>query len=212
MRAPRLCAACCTLRVVDGCSTAPRAAACLVAPPPLVAPPLAPLAARSSLAPHPPLVVALATRVSQPALVRAGVELNSEKVGEVAPGTLVSILEERENADGSKRACFALENDVEQHGWITSITASGVTNLKTMTRPLVEVIAAKALQVGCADAHTDARCERGSPPRGVHACARSLGSGSCACARAWRPDTRAAWPRAVRTSYRSYRAHARGVV
>ena len=52
------------------------------------------------------------------ALVRAGVELNSDKVGELAPGSLVHIIEERENADGSKRVQFSLEGEVcaaQQH-------------------------------------------------------------------------------------------------
>ena len=81
------------------------------------------------------------------ALVRAGVELTSDKVGEVAPGSLVHILEERENVDGSRRAQFSLENDLRPHGWITSITSSGVQNLRTLSRPLVEATASKALQV-----------------------------------------------------------------
>jgi hypothetical protein len=46
------------------------------------------------------------------ALVRAGVELNSDKVGELAPGSVVHIIEERENADGSKRVQFSLEGEV----------------------------------------------------------------------------------------------------
>ena len=83
---------------------------------------------------------------TKPALVRAGVELNSDKVGELAPGSSVLIVEERENPDGSKRACLSLLGQLELHGWITSLTGSGAQNLKAMGRGLVEVTATKPLQ------------------------------------------------------------------
>ena len=47
--------------------------------------------------------------------MRAGVELTSDKVGELAPGSLVHIIEERANADGSKRVCFSLENKLDEY-------------------------------------------------------------------------------------------------
>ena len=84
---------------------------------------------------------------AKPTLVRAGVELTSDKVGELAPGSLVHIIEERENSDGSKRCCFSLEGEMGVYGWISSITSSGAQNLRTLPRPLVDVAAAKALQV-----------------------------------------------------------------
>ena len=100
-----------------------------------------------------------ARRLSKAALVRAGFELNSDKVGEIAPGTTVGVLEERENSDGSKRAAIALEHSAGLYGWITSVTSSGAVNLRVGGRPTCEVTAAKPLAV---------RQQRGQPAAASH--------------------------------------------
>ena len=174
------------------------------------------------------------------ALVRAGVELNSDKVGELAPGSVVHIIEERENADGSKRVQFSLEGEVcvqhsstgrqqqqhnssqpskqqhsssqakpssstaqasqaaqpkqasstgtgtasrQQHSLTPShpyptpqqvahtvgcLITSGVQNLKTLSRPLVEVSAVKALQARAEFELTSAKAGEIAPGASVY--------------------------------------------
>ena len=90
-----------------------------------------PAAARLILASR-PLGLIVATK---PALVRKAFELTSDKAGELGPNATCAVVEERENSDGSRRVCVALDNQLAPYGWITSITATGAINLKTTGRP-----------------------------------------------------------------------------
>ena len=68
-----------------------------------------------------------------------------DRVGEVVP-RVVNVIEERENPDGSKRVCVALEDQFMPYGWITPVTSIRGENLKIIGRPLMEVAVAKPLQ------------------------------------------------------------------
>ena len=64
---------------------------------------------------------------TKPPLVRSAAETTSEKVGELAIGTRVHVIETRTMPDGSKRACIILQQPQQQqpqqqqpYGWVTS--------------------------------------------------------------------------------------------
>ena len=61
--------------------------------------------------------------VFKPAIVRTGVDLSSERVGDVAPGSVVTVVEYASLADGSRRARI-------ESGWLTSVTKDGRANLE----------------------------------------------------------------------------------
>lgn len=73
---------------------------------------------------------------AKPPLVRQACELDSEKVGELAIGTVVHVLETRDMPDGAKRACVALEaTPTVAHGWLAMVTKDGTANLRARTAP-----------------------------------------------------------------------------
>ena len=73
---------------------------------------------------------------SKPTLIRSAFELNSDKVGELPPGTRVHVVETRSTADGARRACVALESQIawapimRAHGWLTATTKDGSSNIR----------------------------------------------------------------------------------
>lgn len=69
---------------------------------------------------------------SKPPLVRAGFELNSDKVAgvDLTKGTRVHVLETRTMPDGAHRACIAPEGSEAPHGWVTSVTKDGIENIR----------------------------------------------------------------------------------
>ena len=69
---------------------------------------------------------------SKPPLVRSGCELHSDKVGELAAGARVHVLERRTLADGTQRACIALPGQGVIHGWLTSTTKDQAENLRPL--------------------------------------------------------------------------------
>ena len=77
---------------------------------------------------------------AKPPLVRAGCELNSDKVGELPTSTRVLVLEARRMSDGAIRACIALEGQASAHGWLTATTKDGADNLQLLVH---EVSASK---------------------------------------------------------------------
>ena len=80
----------------------------------------------------------------KPLLVRGDFDLQSGKVGELAPGTKVHILETRPLPDGGKRVRLALQDSTSPYGWVTAVTKSGQENLQPH---LFEVVSAKPLVV-----------------------------------------------------------------
>ena len=74
---------------------------------------------------------------AKPLLVRQEYDVKSEKLGEIAPGTLVFVLESRESADGSQRTQFAFatpSGGMSPGGWVTSLTKDGTENLALAQR------------------------------------------------------------------------------
>ena len=67
----------------------------------------------------------------KPLLARTEYDLQSGRVGELAPGTRVHVLESRPLPDnGGKRVRLALETSpTATYGWVTAITKSGQENL-----------------------------------------------------------------------------------
>ena len=63
---------------------------------------------------------------------------------------------------------YPTPQQVNPHGWITSITSSGVQNLKTLSRPLVEVSAVKALQARAEFELTSAKAGEIAPGASVY--------------------------------------------
>ena len=66
-------------------------------------------------------------------LVRSEFDTKSAKLGEIAVGTLVFVLETKETADGSIRMKFAFatpSGGMSEGGWVTSITKDGTENVK----------------------------------------------------------------------------------
>ena len=63
---------------------------------------------------------------------------------------------------------YPTSQQVNPHGWITSITSSGVQNLKTLSRPLVEVSAVKALQARAEFELTSAKAGEIAPGASVY--------------------------------------------
>ena len=73
----------------------------------------------------------------KPLLVRKEFDLKSEKLGEIAPGTLVFVLEVRAASDGSQRTHFAFataSGGMSAGGWVTSVTKDGAENLAVAAR------------------------------------------------------------------------------
>ena len=61
----------------------------------------------------------------------------SDKLGEIAPGTLVFVLETRETADSSTRMKFAFatpQGGMSEGGWVTSTTKDGTENVREVDR------------------------------------------------------------------------------
>jgi hypothetical protein len=70
---------------------------------------------------------------AKPLLVRADFETKSGKLGEIAPGTLVFVLETRDTPDGSRRMRFAFAaptGGMQEGGWVTSLTKDGTENVR----------------------------------------------------------------------------------
>ena len=84
------------------------------------------------------LALPVSVVAAKPALLRSAVETSSDKVGELARGSKVLLLEMRAQPDGAKRAQVALEGQTQPHGWLTAVTKDGVENL----RPVVHVVSA----------------------------------------------------------------------
>ena len=82
---------------------------------------------------------------AKPCQLRAEFELTSDKAGEVAGGTVVYVLEQRQTADGATRMSIVPEGQTASIGWLTGITKDGKKNLSELGRPVLEVIAAKPL-------------------------------------------------------------------
>ena len=64
------------------------------------------------------------SRGAKPLLVRSAFDTKSGKLGEIAPGTLVFVLETRETADGSRRMRFAFAaptGGMSEGGWVTIV-------------------------------------------------------------------------------------------
>ena len=80
----------------------------------------------------------------KPLLARGEFDLQSSRVGELAPGTKVHVLETRALSDGGKRVRLSLQGQSAPYGWVTAVTKSGQENLQPH---LFEVVAAKPLLV-----------------------------------------------------------------
>ena len=86
----------------------------------------------------------------KPLLVRAELELNSAKSGELEVGARVHFLERHGVSDGSVRVkvCDVGDGSIESTGpcrdWVTAVTKAGIQNFHT---PAEEVVAVKALLV-----------------------------------------------------------------
>ena len=74
---------------------------------------------------------------TKPPLVRAGFELNSDKVGELPIGAHVQVLESRKLPDGARRVCIALSSDAGPYGWLTGVTKDGLENLHVAVHEVV---------------------------------------------------------------------------
>lgn len=81
----------------------------------------------------------------KPLQLRAGFDLGSEKAGELVPKRSVHVLEERMTDDGKTRMCVALEGSLKPLGWVTGSAADGKKNIKEAGRPVMNVVAPKAL-------------------------------------------------------------------
>ena len=81
------------------------------------------------LAPPPeadPQVYIVATR--KPLILRAGADVGSDKVGEIAQDTRVLVVSIEKMADGSERAQVQREHEEQPCGWLTS-SKDGMTSL-----------------------------------------------------------------------------------
>ena len=73
----------------------------------------------------------------KPLLVRRAFDVKSEKLGEIAPGTLVFVLDSRQMADGSRRTHFAFatpSGGMSEGGWVTSLTKDGAETMAVAER------------------------------------------------------------------------------
>ena len=89
---------------------------------------------------------------TRPLVLRTGFELNSDKLGEVPPGTPLIVVETRDGDGGAKRALIRYvkpeaEGGGEQQGWVTSILKDGSSNF-TPIAPLAADAAASAAGAG----------------------------------------------------------------
>ena len=89
---------------------------------------------------------------TRPLVLRTGFELNSDKLGEVPPGTPLIVVETRDGDGGAKRALIRYvkpeaEGGGEQQGWVTSILKDGSSNF-TPIPPLAADAAASAAGAG----------------------------------------------------------------
>ena len=82
---------------------------------------------------------------TKPLQLRAGFDLNTEKVGELLPKKAIHIIEERMTDDGKTRMCVAAEGSIQPLGWVTGRSADNKSNLREVGRPVMEVIASKSL-------------------------------------------------------------------
>ena len=80
---------------------------------------------------------------AKPPLVRAAVELNSDKVGELPTNTRLYVVETRDMPDGAKRACVVLEGQQQPYGWLTAVSKDGIENIRKTPLPVHEVTASK---------------------------------------------------------------------
>jgi hypothetical protein len=122
--------------------------------------------------------------------LRAKFELISEKVGELPPGKAVHVVEQKMTEDGKTRMAVIAEGDMSILGWLTGSAADGKKNLKVVGRPVLQVVAAKAL-VARAECDlfpkTAKRLVRAqgtrSPKRGRTSSAHGLSTDAASCAR-----------------------------
>lgn len=77
--------------------------------------------------------------------LRAEADLTSDKAGELPSGSTVHVVETRPTADGAIRMAVVPEGTTAVIGWLTGITKDGKKNLNDIGRPVMEVVAAKAL-------------------------------------------------------------------
>lgn len=61
--------------------------------------------------------------------MRAGRDLDSGEAGDVRPGTRLQVLERDKLADGTQRACIALEGETSPLGWVSCFAKDGQPNL-----------------------------------------------------------------------------------
>ena len=66
---------------------------------------------------------------SKPIVVRAGVDVKSDKLEPLAVGAGVHVVESVLQPDGSKRMLVCLEGAPSPYGWVTSLTKDGAVNI-----------------------------------------------------------------------------------
>ena len=77
-------------------------------------------------------------RALRPLVLRAGVEIGTNKVGEVAENATLLVLELSNRSNGSQRALVEVasgRDDGQLKGWVTSVLADGTENFATAEPP-----------------------------------------------------------------------------
>ena len=77
-------------------------------------------------------------RALRPLVLRAGVEIGTNKVGEVAENATLLVLELSNRSNGSQRALVEVasgQDDGQLKGWVTSVLADGTENFATAEPP-----------------------------------------------------------------------------
>jgi vacuolar protein 8 len=82
---------------------------------------------------------------TKPLQLRAKFELDSDKAGELDLKSVVHIHEQKMTEDGKTRMCVSSEAETIVLGWLTGSTVDGTKNLKSIGRPVLQVVASKPL-------------------------------------------------------------------
>ena len=82
---------------------------------------------------------------TKPLQLRTKFELDSEKAGELDLKSVVHIHEQKMTEDGKTRMCVSSEAETIVLGWLTGSTVDGTKNLKSIGRPVLQVVASKPL-------------------------------------------------------------------